>query len=148
MLRGGFFGALAATGVLGAAHADPDLEAASVPARLRRVRAIRAASAFKAFMKGDTVFPETVEPVADGSAVVDQTRSPLTIGGELDKLASNDALGRCAAGVHFRADCIAGLRLGELAALSVLRDRAKAAPRRHGPFVVRTFDGKMLEIGG
>jgi hypothetical protein len=103
---------------------------------------------FKAFMKGDTVFPETVEPVADGTAVVDQTRSPLTIGGELDKLASNYALGRCAAGVHFRADCIAGLRLGELAALSVLRDRAKAAPRRHGPFVVRTFDGKMLEIGG
>jgi hypothetical protein len=103
---------------------------------------------FKAFMKGETVFPETVEPNDDGTALVDQTHSALTIGGELDKLATNYAFGRSAAGVHFRADCLAGLRLGELAALSVLRDRAKAAPRRHGPFVVRTFDGQTLQIGG
>ena len=81
------------------------------------------------------------------TALVAQHETSLSLGGELDKLASNYAFGRCAAGVHFRADCVAGLRLGEAAALSVLRDRARAAPLRHGPFVVRTFDGTKLRIG-
>jgi hypothetical protein len=103
---------------------------------------------FKAFINGDIVFPETVAPNADGTSLVEQTQTGLTLGGELDKLAANYSLGRSAAGVHFRADCLAGLRLGEAAALSVLRDRARAAPRNHGPFVVRTFDGKTLHITG
>jgi len=103
---------------------------------------------FKAFIKGETLFPQVVAPNDDGTALVAQPETGLSLNGELDKLASNYAFGRCAAGVHFRADCLAGLRLGEAVALSVLRDRARAAPLRHGPFVVRTFDGTTLHISG
>jgi hypothetical protein len=102
---------------------------------------------FKAFINDDMRFPQVVASNDDGSALVAQHETSLSLGGELDKLASNYAFGRCAAGVHFRADCVAGLRLGEAAALSVLRDRVRAAPLRHGPFVVRTFDGTRLRIG-
>jgi hypothetical protein len=103
---------------------------------------------FKAFINDEIRFPETVAPNADGTALVEQSATGLTLGGELDKLASNYAFGRIAAGVHYRSDCLAGLHLGEAAALGVLRDRARAAPRRHGPFVVRTFDGKTQHIDG
>jgi hypothetical protein len=102
---------------------------------------------FKAFINDEMLFPQVVASNDDGTALVAQHETSLSLGGELDKLASNYAFGRCAAGVHFRADCVAGLRLGEAAALSVLRDRARAAPLRHGPFVVRTFDGTKLRIG-
>jgi hypothetical protein len=35
----------------------------------------------------------------------------LTVGNELNKLASNIALGRDAAGVHYRSDGVQGIRL-------------------------------------
>jgi len=102
---------------------------------------------FKAFIDDDAVFPRVIAPNAEGTELVERTDTALTLGGELDKLAANYAFGRCAAGVHYRADCVAGLRLGEAAALSVLRDRVRAAPARHGPFVLRTFDGALVRIG-
>jgi hypothetical protein len=101
---------------------------------------------FKAFIDDEVLLPRVIAANADGSKLIEQTDSGLTLGDELDKLAANYAFGRCAAGVHFRADCEAGLRLGEAAALSVLRDRMQGAPAGHGPFVVRTFDGTRRHI--
>lgn len=46
-----------------------------------------------------------------------------TVGGEINKLASNVGLGRMFAGVHWRADYTQGLLLGEAAAISVLKDQ-------------------------
>lgn len=48
----------------------------------------------------------------------------LTVGGELDKLASNIALGRDIAGVHYRSDGDYGINLGELTAIYFLQDWA------------------------
>lgn len=49
----------------------------------------------------------------------------MTIGSELDKLASNIALGRNFGSVHFRADGDEGSRLGEEVAIRLLQDHAR-----------------------
>ena len=48
--------------------------------------------------------------------------SEMTVHGELNKLASNVGLGRDFAGVHWRTDYSAGLRLGEAVAVRMLQD--------------------------
>jgi hypothetical protein len=66
----------------------------------------------------------------------------LTVNGELNKLASNMALGRNRAGIHYRSDGIEGLRLGERAAIQFLEDQL-ALPSRIGSvsLSLETFDG-------
>jgi hypothetical protein len=49
----------------------------------------------------------------------------LTVGGELDKLASNVALGRDFGGVHYRTDGEHGIRLGEEVAIRYLQDHLR-----------------------
>jgi len=49
----------------------------------------------------------------------------LTVGGELDKLASNVALGRNFGGVHYRTDGEHGIRLGEEVAIRYLQDHLR-----------------------
>jgi hypothetical protein len=86
----------------------------------------------KALFDGDYVFPpgEKVVPTRDGSALRSAAetdamgvREELTVRGELNKLASNMALGRNRAGIHYRSDGIDGLRLGEAAAVRFLEDQ-------------------------
>jgi membrane-associated phospholipid phosphatase len=55
----------------------------------------------------------------------DENGVPLTVGGELDKLASNIALGRNFGGVHFRSDGEHGILLGEELALRFLQDHLR-----------------------
>jgi len=52
------------------------------------------------------------------------TGASLTVGGERNNLASNIALGRDAAGVHYRSDRVEGIKVGEAIAISILRDTA------------------------
>jgi hypothetical protein len=54
-----------------------------------------------------------VVPSDDGRSLRPYTGEPLTVGGELHKLAFNMAFGRDTAGVHFRRDEIDGIFLGE-----------------------------------
>ncbi|OUJ69196.1 vanadium-dependent haloperoxidase [Hymenobacter crusticola] len=51
--------------------------------------------------------------------------NPLTIAGELDKLASNVALGRNFGGVHYRSDGEDGILLGEEVAIRFLQDHLR-----------------------
>lgn len=60
----------------------------------------------------------------------DEDGNPLTVGGELDKLASNVALGRNFGGVHFRSDGEHGILLGERAAIRFLRDHLRTYRER------------------
>src|SRR5205814_4147178 len=65
-----------------------------------------------------------MEPTDDGSALVTYTSADagdLTVGGELNKIASNVAIGRNTAGVHWRSDGTESLKLGEQMAISILR---------------------------
>jgi hypothetical protein len=69
----------------------------------------------------------------------------LTVGGELDKLAANIALGRSAAGVHWRTDYTQGLRYGERVALAVLAEHTLLINETHH-YTVETFDGRTVRI--
>jgi hypothetical protein len=51
-----------------------------------------------------------------------QSVEKLTLGNEIDKLATNIGLGRSFAGIHWRSDSREGLRVGEAAAISVLKN--------------------------
>ena len=52
----------------------------------------------------------------------------LTVGGELNKLASNIALGRDTAGVHWRSDGIEGLKVGGAVAMKAKACSSSALP--------------------
>ena len=82
----------------------------------------------------------------DGLTLLDYTGEPLTVGGELDKLAANVALGRDTAGIHWRSDGIEGLRLGEKVALSILRDLKNTCVDYSAGFRLTLFDGSSVTI--
>ena len=79
-------------------------------------------SVLKAFFNEAWVVPNPVVPSDDGLFLQPWKGEPLTVGGELNKLAFNMAFGRDTAGVHFRRDEIEGIVLGELSAFSVMAD--------------------------
>lgn len=70
----------------------------------------------------------------------------LTVGGELNKLAANIALGRDVAGVHWRSDSIEGLKLGEAVAVGILRDLRATCPERFAGFSFTKFDGAPVTV--
>ena len=67
----------------------------------------------KAMFNPNFVIPDPVVPTDDGLSLQPWKGEPLTVGGELNKLAFNMAFGRDTAGVHFRKDEIEGITLGE-----------------------------------
>jgi membrane-associated phospholipid phosphatase len=99
----------------------------------------------KAFF--DEAFPIPQPQVAsdDGLALVAYPGT-LTVGGELDKLASNVAMGRVLAGVHWRSDAAEGLKLGEAVAIGLLSDLAATYPEDFRGFSLTTFNGTYITI--
>ncbi|MFC0561967.1 vanadium-dependent haloperoxidase [Halalkalibacter alkalisediminis] len=100
----------------------------------------------KAFFNESFIIPNPVTASDDGLSLVPYSNSKLTIGNELNKLASNIALGRDMAGVHWRSDGNEGLKLGEAVAISVLRDFRKTYNEKFKGFTLKTFDGKVVAI--
>ena len=74
-------------------------------------------------------------------------KCPLTLEGELNKLAANISIGRNMAGVHYYSDYYDSLRMGEEIAIAMLEEQAICYPT--DPFVlsVPTFDGPVRRIG-
>ncbi len=70
----------------------------------------------------------------------------ITVGGELNKLASNVAMGRSMGGVHWRTDNTRSLRLGEQIAIEILRKRTEEYAERPVSFTFRSFDRQMIHI--
>ncbi len=70
----------------------------------------------------------------------------MTVGGELNKIASNVAMGRCMGGVHWRTDNTRSLRLGEQVAIEILRKRTVEYAERPVSFTFRSFDRKLIHI--
>lgn len=93
-----------------------------------------------------------VKHSVDGDNLVDYKgdATGMTLVGELNKLASNVALGRDWAGVHYRCDGDCGIALGEQYAITYLVDKAKEYHESHsglfGGFTLEKFDGSLVLI--
>jgi hypothetical protein len=100
----------------------------------------------KALFNESFVIPGPVTPSDDGLSLAPYTGASLTLGGELNKLASNIALGRNAAGVHYRSDGVEGIKLGEAIAISILRDTATLYNEVFPGFSFTKYDGTPVTI--
>jgi hypothetical protein len=100
----------------------------------------------KALFNESFVIPNPVTPSDDGLSLATYTGASLTVGGELNKLASNIALGRDAAGVHYRSDGVEGIKLGEAIAISILRDTATLYNEVFPGFSFTRYDGTPITI--
>jgi len=98
----------------------------------------------KAYFDESYVIPNPVISSPDGTALVGYTGT-LTIGGELDKLASNIAIGRNMAGVHYRSDYVTGLQLGEEVAIQLLEEQ-KNTYNENFYLTLTRFDGQAITI--
>lgn len=103
------------------------------------------ATILKAFFDENDVIKDPKVPNADGSALVPYIGAELTVGGELNKVASNVANSRNAAGVHWRTDAINSLRLGETIAIGILEEQ-KLTYNDRLQFTLTKFDGTKITI--
>jgi hypothetical protein len=103
----------------------------------------------KAFFDGESILtsPVEVDPASGATSLRSFTGgASLSVGGELDKLASNISFGRDLAGVHWRTDGSEGMRLGEKVAIKLLRDRLKTYHEKPSAITFRSFDGDYITI--
>jgi hypothetical protein len=101
----------------------------------------------KAWFDESYVLPNPVQPDSTGQTLVPYTGAEnLTVGGELNKIASNVALGRNIAGVHWRSDATESLLLGEALAITVLRDQKAQYNKQFAGFTLTKFDGTTITV--
>ncbi len=86
-------------------------------------------------------------PSDDGKTLQEESFSggPLTVEGELNKLASNISIGRDWAGVHYFSDYIESLRMGEQIAIGILEEQ-KVTYRENFSMTVPLYDGGSIRI--
>jgi len=90
-----------------------------------------------------------MQPADDGLTLVPYTggdAGDLTVGGELNKLASNVALGRNIAGVHWRSDGTESMKLGEQLAIGILKDQKSCYNEPFNGFSLTKFDGTTVTV--
>ena len=90
-----------------------------------------------------------LQPTDDGLSLVPYAGSDagdLTVGGELNKIGSNVALGRNTAGVHWRSDGTESLKLGEQVAIGILREHRACYNEVFNGFSLTKFDGTTITV--
>jgi hypothetical protein len=100
----------------------------------------------KAWFDESYVIPNPVVSNTQGTGLVSAPGGPtLTVGGELNKVAANIAIGRNMGGVHWRTDYTESVRLGEAIALTVLEEQ-KLTYNEFSGLAVTRFDGTRVAI--
>lgn len=100
----------------------------------------------KAWFDESSVLPgATVVSNPNGTSLVSVPNTPLTVGGELNKVAANIAIGRNMAGVHWRTDYIESVKLGEAVAIGLLEEQKLCFNESSGLGLTR-FDGTRITI--
>jgi membrane-associated phospholipid phosphatase len=102
------------------------------------------ATMLKAIFDENFVIPDPVEPTPDGLSLRPYVGPPLTVGGELNKLAFNIGIGRVAGGIHWRSDVVQGNALGEATSLSILADMGEACSEPFSGYTLTKFDGSRI----
>jgi hypothetical protein len=100
----------------------------------------------KAFFDESAIIPDPVVPNSDGSGLVPYEGPELTVGGELNKIASNIAQGRNMAGIHWRTDASEAIKLGEAVAISLLRDQKPTYREPFQGFTLTKLDGTLITV--
>jgi hypothetical protein len=101
----------------------------------------------KAWFDESAVIPSPVVSDPTGTSLSPYTGpDTLTVGGELNKIASNVAIGRDIAGVHWRSDATESLKLGEAVAISILRDQKETYNEDFSGFSLTKFNGATIII--
>ncbi|HYW09015.1 MAG TPA: vanadium-dependent haloperoxidase [Longimicrobium sp.] len=106
------------------------------------------ATILKAFFDDQQAIENPVVANADGTALVPYggwDAGKMTVGGELNKLAGNIAIGRNAAGVHWRSDYDQSLLLGEEVALGLLQEQSILFNEPNS-FELTRFNGQRVRI--
>ncbi len=100
----------------------------------------------KAFFDENFVIPNPVIPNNSGLELLPYSGAPLTVGGELNKLAANAGLGRDFAGVHWRSDL--SLERGEAVAIQVLREMRESGcySEDFAGFSLTKFNGSTIIV--
>jgi len=100
----------------------------------------------KACFEESLLLPGSVIPTPDGHSLAPLPAYSPTVGDEVNKLAFNISMARNWAGIHYRSDATAGLRLGEDVAISVLEDLVCTYTETFKGFSFTRFDGSKIRI--
>ena len=101
----------------------------------------------KAFYDESLPIPNPVQPdPADPSKLIPYQGPPLTVGGELNKLALNYGSGRTAGGIHWRSDAAASYAQGEALVISLLREQRQTFREPFEGFSFTRFDGTRVTV--
>jgi len=106
-------------------------------------------TALKAFFDETFVIPKPMVAADDGQSLSTYNGADagqINVGGELNKLANNVALGRDMAGVHWRSDAQQALLLGEAVTISILRDQRATYNEPFSGFTFTKFDGTTVTV--
>jgi len=95
------------------------------------------------------VLSNVVYPNSDGTELLpymDHHHHKITVGNELNKLASNIGIGRNIAGVHWRSDYTQSLLLGEAIAITILQEQKHTYNETWTGVTFTKFDGSKITI--
>ncbi len=99
----------------------------------------------KAIFNEDFEIPNSVFTNEDGTKLLPYS-GKLTVGGELNKLASNVGYARDFTGVHWRTDGTEGQLLGEAVAIAFLQDRIQTYNEDFPGYTLTKFNGQKIRI--
>ncbi len=102
----------------------------------------------KAWFDESWVIPNPVVPNDDGTELISYSctdAGAMTVGGELNKLASNISIARNGAGVHWLSDYTESIKLGEQVAISILEEQALTY-NEDSSLGLTKFDGTKIKI--
>lgn len=93
--------------------------------------------------------PQEADPATNGQTLRPYNgpdKDQLTVLGELNKLASNIAIGRNISGVHWRSDYTESLKLGEAVAIAILEDFRASINEDFTGATFTKFDGTKVTL--
>ncbi len=105
------------------------------------------ATLLKAFFDESRVIENAVQPdPRDPTRLVPYIGPALTLGGELNKLATNYGYARNWGGIHWRSDAAASMAIGEEVAIGMLREVRMTLREQFGGFSFTGFDGRRITV--
>ncbi len=105
-----------------------------------------AVTVLKALFDESFIITDPVEAISTGTGLRRYEGPDLTVGGELNRLAFNIAMGRNFAGIHWRTDFTEAVKLGEEVAVRYLEDELAVLNERRDQLSFTSFDGSRITI--